>query len=89
MPVVCITTEAASKRKIAGTYDVRPPKYANNVWGVIKAFENGIVTVVIEENDIIQFTLGEFHAWFIPGMCITVYAAQGTTFEWQSQTRIK
>jgi len=58
MPIVCITTEAASKRKIAGTDDVRQPKYANNDWGVIKAFENGIVTVVIEENDIIQFTLG-------------------------------
>ena len=64
-------------------------EYANNDWCKIIGLEiedkggELMVLVRIENTREIKFTLKDFYETFIPGFCITVYAAQGTTIDRQ------
>ena len=73
MPLVCIRTDVRRGGDLQ-------PRWCNDDWGIITKFAEK-VTVKIEEEEH-EFVLKDFFSTFVPGFAITVYAAQGSTFDW-------
>ena len=81
MPVVSIRNERVSKRLVVDD-EVQPARFANNDWGVITAYEDKKVTVLVENKTESILQEAEFFNTYMPGFAITVHAAQGTTITW-------